>query len=59
MSFPDYSKYKIDSAKLNGTVEERIEAFDKLGIPYVSFEHEKPDGNKMKVVIRTDMVRRL
>ena len=43
-----------DSPKITGTVDERIESFEKLGIPYVSFEYTKPDGNKMHVVIRTD-----
>ena len=49
------SRCYIDNFKSTGTVDERIKSFERLGIPYVSYETIKPDGNKVQVVIRTDI----
>ena len=49
------SRCYVDNFKSMGTVDERIKSFERFSIPYVSFEYTKPDGNKMQVVIRTDV----
>ena len=41
--------------KVNCTIEDRINFFEKYHIPYVVYEHTKPDGNKVRMVVRTDM----